>query len=247
MARINLVMQSKGGVGKSVVAALLAQFLRDAGSGLPICIDTDPLNTTFADYAAFGAHRFELLNTTRVIDPRNFDRLFLKINDVLEDQEVVIDSGATTFIALTEYLTSGDVPAVLVNCGHEFVVHIVVTGGQGQDKTLGSLAYIVETYKNARIVVWINPYHGPLQHQGQGFRQMRIYQNNRSRLRSVVELPDMSGLFKADLETMFANKLTFEEAIHDPKRDDFVRQRLSIASRKFYLAIEVGLAGEEDL
>jgi cellulose biosynthesis protein BcsQ len=47
---IHMVLQGKGGVGKSFVAALMAQYLQDRGQD-PVCIDTDPVNATFAGYA----------------------------------------------------------------------------------------------------------------------------------------------------------------------------------------------------
>ena len=48
---IHLTLQGKGGVGKSLVAAVLAQYLKSAGRDVR-CIDTDPVNRTFAQYAA---------------------------------------------------------------------------------------------------------------------------------------------------------------------------------------------------
>ena len=47
MAKINMVLQGKGGVGKSFVASTLAQYMKNKGEE-PLCIDTDPVNTTFA-------------------------------------------------------------------------------------------------------------------------------------------------------------------------------------------------------
>jgi len=54
--KIHVVLQGKGGVGKGFVAALMAQFLQDRGRD-PLCIDTDPVNATFAGYSAFGCTR----------------------------------------------------------------------------------------------------------------------------------------------------------------------------------------------
>jgi len=45
MATIHFILQGKGGVGKSLIAALLAQYLH--GRGLEVyCFDTDPINAT---------------------------------------------------------------------------------------------------------------------------------------------------------------------------------------------------------
>jgi integrase len=46
--------QGKGGVGKSLVSAALAQYFRHRKI-IPHCFDTDPVNATFAQYQALEA------------------------------------------------------------------------------------------------------------------------------------------------------------------------------------------------
>jgi P-type conjugative transfer protein TrbG len=55
---IHLTLQGKGGVGKSLVASVLAQYLKEQGKDVR-CIDTDPVNRTFAQYSALGADRLK--------------------------------------------------------------------------------------------------------------------------------------------------------------------------------------------
>ena len=66
---IHLTLQGKGGVGKSLVAAVLAQYLKSAGRDVR-CIDTDPVNRTFAQYAALNADRLQLRDEHNRIDQR---------------------------------------------------------------------------------------------------------------------------------------------------------------------------------
>ena len=47
--QVHLVLQGKGGVGKSFVSAILGQYFR-ARKGTLHCFDTDPVNATFAQY-----------------------------------------------------------------------------------------------------------------------------------------------------------------------------------------------------
>ena len=73
MAKIHMVLQGKGGVGKSFIAAILAQY--KAGKGqTPLCIDTDPVNLTFHGYKALGVRRLELMDADEITS-RNFDIL----------------------------------------------------------------------------------------------------------------------------------------------------------------------------
>ena len=46
---VHMVMQGKGGVGKSFIAMLLAQHFKRNGDSV-ICADTDPVNRTFSKY-----------------------------------------------------------------------------------------------------------------------------------------------------------------------------------------------------
>ena len=59
MAKIHMILQGKGGVGKSMIAATLAQWKRAHGEA-PLCIDTDPVNATFAGclVARYGGDEF---------------------------------------------------------------------------------------------------------------------------------------------------------------------------------------------
>ncbi len=69
---IHLSLQGKGGVGKSLVASILAQYFLSR-SRVVNCIDTDPVNGTLSQYAALGAQRLKLLLRDGSIDSRSFD------------------------------------------------------------------------------------------------------------------------------------------------------------------------------
>jgi len=60
-ATVHLSLQGKGGVGKSLVASLLAQYFKHR-KGVPVrCIDADPVNQTLAQYKELDAERLNLL------------------------------------------------------------------------------------------------------------------------------------------------------------------------------------------
>src|SRR4051812_2910554 len=58
---VHLVLGSKGGVGKSHVASLVAQHLQERGRPLA-CIDADVLNETLSDLKALRAAPVHVLN-----------------------------------------------------------------------------------------------------------------------------------------------------------------------------------------
>ena len=73
MANVHMILQGKGGVGKSFIASLLAQH-KIADHKNILCIDTDPVNATFAGFKALNVKRLELMDGD-VINARKFDDL----------------------------------------------------------------------------------------------------------------------------------------------------------------------------
>ena len=138
MAKIHLVLQGKGGVGKSLIAATLAQYKATNGHR-PLCIDTDPINATFAGYEALNVRRLAILEGDE-INTRHFDALVELI--ATSQGDVIIDNGASSFVPLSHYLISNQVPALLHEMGHELVVHTVVTGGQALLDTVSGFAQL---------------------------------------------------------------------------------------------------------
>lgn len=59
MKQYNIVVQSKGGVGKSFADWVLAQFGIDKGHEM-YTADTDPGNPTFAGYKALNVQYFDI-------------------------------------------------------------------------------------------------------------------------------------------------------------------------------------------
>jgi len=77
MKKVHFSLQGKGGVGKSYVASLLAQYHLD--KKLPVvCIDADPVNSTLSGYKALGAQRLDLMQGGSLIE-RNFDQMMEQI------------------------------------------------------------------------------------------------------------------------------------------------------------------------
>ena len=57
--QVHIVLQGKGGVGKSLISAILGQYFQHLKI-TPHCFDTDPVNATFAQYQALAAeHIYE--------------------------------------------------------------------------------------------------------------------------------------------------------------------------------------------
>ena len=90
MAKIHMMLQGKGGVGKSFGCSALAQFYSFSNREVT-CIDTDPVNATFAGYEALNVQRLEIMNDQKQIKPRNFD--YLVETRPKTDRDIIIYNG----------------------------------------------------------------------------------------------------------------------------------------------------------
>ena len=232
MAKIHMVLQGKGGVGKSMIAAAIAQYKADKGSK-PICVDTDPVNPTFEGYKALNVHRLNIMNGDE-INTRNFDSLVELV--AAADSDVVIDNGASSFVPLCHYLISNQVPALLRDMGHELVIHTVITGGQALLDTVSGFAQLSSQFPSECLfVVWLNPYWGPIEHEGKSFEQMKAYTANKSRVSAIIQIPELKEeTYGRDLAEMLQSRLTFGEALAMESLSIMTRQRLKIVRNQIY-------------
>lgn len=224
MSNVHIVLQGKGGVGKSLAASMLAQFLTSRGE-TPLCIDTDPTNATFAGFKALNVRKLALLEDGD-INPRNFDAMMELIAGSKE--AVVVDSGASTYNPLSAYMFDNGVPDVIADLGHKLVLHTIVVGGQALVDTLAGFASVAEAFPDpAAIVVWLNPYHGPIEHEGKSFEQLKAYKDLKDRVAAIVTLPDLKReTFGADVQEMLAERKTLDEAMANAALPLMQRHRL---------------------
>src|ERR1700704_4666308 len=92
---IHLVLQGKGGVGKSVVASWLAEFLIKRGQNVQ-CVDGDPVNRSLGQYKALRAEKLDLVNSDGLVQRTRYDALLERF--ATEEAVFVLDSGATAFL-----------------------------------------------------------------------------------------------------------------------------------------------------
>ncbi len=229
---VHLVLQGKGGVGKSLVASILAQYFRRRNGRAVHCIDTDPVNQTLAQYQALGAQRLDLL-VDGVIEQRAFDGLMERL--LTEDGIFVVDSGAATFIPLWNYILENDVLRILSDSGRTLIVHCVVTGGQALLDTLNGFSQLAETTSERNIVLWVNEYFGRVESDGNPLAALPVYMNNAPKVLGSVAISKRNrDTFGRDLEDLLRQKLTFHEGLANPAFAIMARQRLRVIERELF-------------
>ena len=246
MGTIHMTMQGKGGVGKTFVASLIAQFLTDKAQekALPLrLIDTDPVNCTFTQYRAWPVEQLKIQEdgSTR-INERHFDALMETLLTV--DADFVIDNGAASFVPLSNYLLENDAIRMLTDAGRRVCVHAVVTGGQGLEDTVNGFVQLAKQLpEEVELFAWLNPYFGKIEHQGKAFHAMAAYKTYKDRIRAVIEIPAQSSdTFGADMRDMLEQKLTFNEAVASDQFSIMSRQRLSMVRKVVYERLANALA-----
>lgn len=223
--KVHFVLQGKGGVGKTFVASLLAQFYHENNAPL-VCLDTDPVNGSFGAVRALGAAHVSLLEGDRIaVDA--LDELVERA--IVEDAHFVIDNGAASFVPLSRYLVEHDIAGLITRGGKRVVVHTILTGGPAMLDTGKALAAVIDQFPpTVELIVWLNEFFGPIvTDAGEGFEQTPLYQQNRARIAGLIRLERLNpDTFGRNLRDMLARQITFAEADQSPDFRIVARQRL---------------------
>ena len=228
---IHILLQGKGGVGKSLISAILSQYLLSKGQDVR-CVDADPVNQTLSEYQGLAVSRLNLLKAGSV-DQREFDLLIEKL--LTENGTFVVDTGASTFIPLWHYILENDALDYLRERGKRVFVHSVITGGQSLNDTLSGFEQFAETTREKNLVVWLNEYFGPVLHEGAPFKEMVVYKRHANKVHgSVAIVRRTADTFGRDVEEMIRQKMTFEEALNGSGFTIMAKQRLRVVQRELF-------------
>jgi MinD-like ATPase involved in chromosome partitioning or flagellar assembly len=221
---LHLTLQGKGGVGKTLVTTLIAQYLTHKNT-TPLCVDTDPVNKTFLGFKKLSVKSLEIMNGDKV-DIRKFDKL---IEMILKSTDpIVIDNGASSFIPLTAYLNEGDILSFLSQNEITIFIHVVITGGQSLHDTIKGLEYIIKTFgESVNIIIWLNEYFGKIEAKNKSFQEMNIFKKNKDFIYGLITIPEMSKeTFGIDVKQMLEDRVTFDEYINSDNYMIIPRQRI---------------------
>lgn len=225
---IHLVMMGKGGVGKSLIAVTLAQYLTQLDRPLH-CVDLDPTSPTFKQFASLNVEHINIADSECNIDPTRFDVLMEKI--LASETDWVIDTGAPTFLPLVNYLSENEVFTFLVDSGRRVVIHSPLVGGVAMPETITGLKAILQM-SDCPVVVWENEYFGAVEMNGKRFIQTAGYEQFKDRVLGLVLLKKKNHkTAEADLRAMHARRLTWDQAITDDGFMTMQRNRLTIMRR----------------
>ncbi len=241
MLTVHCTLQGKGGVGKSFASSLLAQY-HLAKDRPVLCIDTDPVNATFATYEAFNVEHLRLMRE-EIFDYDAFDQLLLRVIEA--DCDVVVDNGAASFGVILAALVDNDAPTLLANTGKALLIHSVIAGADNLADTLHGFNETASRMPEPTpFIVWLNEYFGVIEHEGKGFEQMKAYERHVGRIQGLVHMRKQKPNFEHDLHLMLQKRLTFDQTRTTAAFDLLKKSRLQRIKTDYFNQLGVVLGPE---
>ena len=220
---VHIVAQGKGGVGKTFICWLAAQYLREShGEDGVSFADSDPVNKSFAAFRGLDAISLDLFSEDhRNVEPGDFEKVFEFIQ-ASRRPDILIDTGASNFVPLYTFLSEDQADQMLADTQCNLFMHVPVCGGENRTECLQRLQIMLDNIPNAKFVVWINNYpvtvfpknrtDDPASREPEKFEETVLFQKYRDRIEGVVPLPhfpdDSTG---KTLKLVTKSLLTFAE------------------------------------
>lgn len=236
MLKVHIMLQAKGGVGKSTCVALFAQYLKDHLGRPAFCLDTDPSNQTFTAWGSFGAKHINIA-VDGDLEKARFD---LVADEILgSDRDVLVDTGSGGFIPITSYMAANNLPRVLHRKGRALILHTVIVAGQPYRDTVSAMRFVAETFQGPPVVVWLNPINGRIDREAFD-KEVSIF-GLADRV-TVVELPDFGGpqatTFGRDFSSLLKECLTFKEGRAARASETMVESRFEMMEEEIFAVFD---------
>ena len=235
---VHLCLQSKGGVGKTLIASLLLQYCHHTGREV-VGYDADPVNSSLSSIKGLGARTLGLVEGETLV-VRTADAFVEEL--LTSTNDVVLDNGAAGFLPVSSYLVETEIAALLYAAGRDMVIHIAVAGGQAFLDCLNGMDALVRNFPDTvRFVVWTNEFFGPVRARTRdnteiAFEDTAAFRNAKPRIRGVIHLAPLNpNTFGENLGRMLSHRLTFDEAL-DPSSgfNTVERQRLAMIQKDIF-------------
>lgn len=203
MSRVHFIGGEKGGVGKSVVARLLAQYWIDRA--IPFtAFDTD--RSSGALLRCYSAYTTPI----DVTQMEQLDQIVGAIEDSVE--EVIVDLAAQTEAGLEAWLSAAEVPSLLQRLGHPLWFWFVIDDGKDSIRLLSS--FLDRADPSCHIVCIRN------QGCGQNFELFREAKLEDRVLQAGGRVIDLPALHAESMRKIDAYDKSFWAAIHNTNPEE---------------------------
>lgn len=226
MSSLNFIGGEKGGVGKSVLSRVLAQYFIDKERPF-VGFDTDRSHTSFTRFYA------DYASPVIVDSYEGLDAIASAFESSAPDAcppSVIVDLAAQTATPLTRWIKDSDVFAVMADMGITVNFWHVADAGKDSVDLLGRL---VNTFDNG-------PNYFVVKNQGRGsdFSQLDTSGALEKAISLGARVIELSQLHEASMRKIDRQNASFWSAIHNRPETDALglleRQRVKYWLRKTY-------------
>lgn len=229
---VHFILQSKGGCGKTFIAALLAQYFGKAGYDCK-GFDTDQENPDFYAYKALPVRHVDVMHDQTTIDQKKFDHFMESL--LTESGVFVVDNGANSFTPLLGYLVENSGISFLQENGKKVYLHGLIGGGDTYASTKTGFVDLVAN-SDAPVILWVNEHFGEVINEcGVPFLETDDFKKNVKRLCGAVKLHKRNPhTFGEDVKKMTKARLTFGQVMDSPDYTIMEKQRLRLFAKDVF-------------
>lgn len=220
----HIFLQDKGGIGKSLTAAMFMQYVR--GRGIDIDgVDADPQAPKLSRIKALDVPLLPLILHGE-IQQSAFDPAFAHI--VKSKTATLVDTGSGAFLPLLKYMADNRLYSVLERVKKQLYYHVVVISGPEKQKTAEGAVRLLEKIQGTavKVVIWQNEKEGIPMFDGKTLEETEWYQKHKTQIVGIVKIVDRNNsAFTADFLAMMEEALTLTEILAGRSPTfDFMRQ-----------------------
>ena len=230
MSSLNFIGGEKGGVGKSVVARVLAQYFIDQDKAF-IGFDTDRSHTSFTRFYA------DYASPVLVDSYEGLDRVVSVFESAPEQGElprVIVDLAAQTASPLARWIQDSDLLSLLADMGVRVNFWHVADAGKDSVDLLGRL---LETYGSAANYIVVKN-----QGRGSDFSQLEASPALAQALELGAKVISLNQLHEASMRKIDRQNASFWAAIHSRTEPDALgmleRQRVKTWLKRSYETLD---------
>ena len=263
--RVHLMLQAKGGIGKTYVARVLAEYLNAP------CYDLDSLNHTLSGYKEYLDVRQGHVVTTRIeaedehaqrddrqgkpsVGAIHRPRMDAFLDGIVKSRapEVVVDCGSPLYDPMMTYMVRTNLPTMLFDhLGMELWFHLIVCGGGSQKASVQDACAIAERWctpeGKAVGVVWENEFQGAVvvnagnaKTRRVGIQHLDAWLLLEPLIRpQLIRLRANTQEELDDIEQMVTStSRTFKAVVEDQETSIFARSRIAQTWREYEVQLD---------
>ena len=238
--QVHIILNGKGGIGKSVVSSFFTQFLLSKNLTV-LGIDCDASNNTFAQYDKLSIKRIAVANDNNMtIDSKKFDIVMSEILNASQEH-IIIDSGASSFLNLVNYMVETDIINLLEQNECKVYIHLIIAGGDMLQESFVSAKAVINRL-NTNYIMWLNEHFGNFIGNDH-FLQSKYFKEIENKIEKVITLSKQSSdLTEKDIQKMLKLKITFDEIKDNKEFSLFEKSRINVSKNILFQEIDKFLA-----